>query len=90
MSAKPSKLALPERLAKQLAAKGVDNAKGVAIGLLEKRGQMKNGKLTAQGKARSAMGADGRAKDRAAKASGRPASDYKYDAKTNRAALKGK
>ena len=34
------------------------------------------------------MGASGRAKDRAAKRSGRDASDYKYNPKTNGATLK--
>lgn len=49
---------------------------------------MSGGKLTAKGKARQALGAAGRAKDRAAKESGRKASAYKYNAKTNRATLK--
>jgi hypothetical protein len=49
---------------------------------------MKGGKLTSKGKARQALGADGRAKDRAAKQSGRKTSDYKYNKQTNRATLK--
>lgn len=79
---------LLNRLTRQLASKGVKSAKGVAAALLTKRGQMKGGKLTSKGKARQALGADGRAKDRAAKKSGRKTSDYKYNAKTNRATLR--
>lgn len=78
---------LIKRLTSQLTAKHVKNASSVAAALLTKRGQMKGGKLTAKGKARQALGAAGRAKDRAAKTSGRKASDYKYNAKTNRATL---
>ena len=44
---------------------------------------MKGGELTPAGKKREAMGAEGRAKDRAAKRSGGAPSDYTYDAKTN-------
>ena len=83
--------ALENRLARQLASKGNKNARGMAIAILKERGHLDaNGKLTAEGKERQAMGASGRAKDRASKQSGRPASDYKYDPKTNRATLKGK
>jgi hypothetical protein len=61
----------------------------MARGLLKKRGQMDTkGNLTAEGKKREKMGAAGRAKDRAAKYSGRKSSDYKYNAKTNRATVK--
>jgi hypothetical protein len=61
----------------------------MAIALLKKRGQMDNkGNLTAKGKKRQAMGNGGRAKDRAAKRSGKSTKDYKYNAKTNRATLK--
>lgn len=82
---------LETRLTRQLAAKGMKNAKGAAIGFLKERGQMNDdGSLTAEGKKRQAMGADGRAKDRAAKQSdgAHKASDYVYDKKTNRATLK--
>ena len=48
----------------------------------------KEGKLTKKGKKRNSMTAAERAKDRASKASGRPASDYKYNVKTNSATLK--
>lgn len=63
----------------------------MAIAQLKKQGNMNaDGTLTAQGKARQAMGASGRAKDRAAKQSGHSPDDYTYDPKTNRATLKGK
>ena len=80
---------LVKRLTRQLSARGVDNAKGTAVGLLEKRGHLKDGKLTAQGRERQNLGAAGRAKDRAAKYSGGDAKDYDYNARTNRA-TKGK
>lgn len=64
------------------------NSKDVAAALLTKRGQMKGGKLTDKGKARQSLGNSGRAKDRAAKKSGKKMSDYKYNPKTNRATLK--
>jgi hypothetical protein len=80
--------ALLERLTRQLASKGVKDAKSKAAAILNKRGQMKGGKLTAEGKKRQSMGASGRAKDRASKASGHKSSDYNYNSKTNRATLK--
>ena len=79
---------LPKRLTRQLASRGVKNAKGMAIALLNKRGQMKGGKLTEKGKAREKLGAGGRAIDRAAKYSGRSRSAFKYNSKTNRATVK--
>ena len=80
---------LKKRLTRQLAARGVDNAKGMAMALLHKRGDVDaKGNLTAHGKERQALGAAGRAKDRAAKASGGSASDYTYDPKTNSARKK--
>jgi len=76
------------QLAKRLAAQ-VGN-EGEAIAILKKRGDMsKAGVLTKKGKARDNMTAEERAKDRAAKSSGRPAKDFKYTARTNRATLKG-
>lgn len=81
--------ALLTRLTRQLASKGVKGAKGMAIALLKKNGQMSSdGSLTAKGKKRQSLGNAGRAKDRAAKASGRKPSDYKYNPKTNKATLK--
>ena len=61
----------------------------LAKNILKKRGDLDNeGKLTKKGKKRNSMTAAERAKDRASKASGRHASDYKYDVKTNSATLK--
>lgn len=80
---------LQNRLSKQLAARGVKNSKGVATGLLRKRGQMDaSGHLNSEGKKRQKLGAAGRAKSRAAKAAGRKPNDYKYNKKTNRATVK--
>ena len=79
---------LQKRLTRQLASRGVKGAAKMADSLLEKRGQLKDGKLTEIGKARQALGNDGRAKDRAAKYNGGKASDYKYNPKTNRATKK--
>lgn len=80
---------LLERLTRQLASRGVKGAKNMAAGLLKKRGQMTDdGKLTGKGKKRQALGNGGRAKDRAAKRSGKSASSYNYNPKTNRATLK--
>lgn len=73
------------RLTRQLAAKGVKGAHNMAVGLLKKQGSMsKDGKLTAKGKKRQALGAAGRAKSRAVKYNGGKPSDYKYNPKTNR------
>lgn len=81
--------ALLSRLTRQLSSKGVKGAKGMAIALLKKRGQLKDdGQLTAKGKKRQSLGAGGRAKARAAKYSGNKSSDYKYNSKTNRATKK--
>jgi hypothetical protein len=82
--------ALEERLTRQLAAKGNDNAAEMAHTILVERGHISaDGTLTAEGKKRQDLGAEGRAKDRASKASGHRPSDFKYDPKTNRATLKG-
>ena len=58
----------------------------MAIGLLKDRGQLKaDGKtLTTEGKKRNNMTAEERAKDRASKESGKPASSFSYNASTNR------
>ena len=80
---------LQQRLTRQLASRGVKGAAKMADSLLKKQGNLSSdGKLTAQGKKRQAMGNDGRAKDRAAKVSGHKTSEYKYNPKTNRATLK--
>jgi hypothetical protein len=82
-----------DRLVSQLKAKGHSekSAYAIATATLQKSGNLKTGssKATAKGKRRGAMTPAARAKDRAAKASGRSASQYRYDAKTNRALLNG-
>lgn len=81
-----------ERLIGQLQANGMpkSEAYGVATKHLQKAGVLQPGSeaLTSKGKERQAMGASGRAVDRASKASGRPPSDYKYNRVTNRATLR--
>ena len=59
----------------------------LAIGLLRDRGHMEKNseKFTPQGEARNQMTAAERAKDRAAKKTGLPASVFKYNPKTNQA-----
>jgi hypothetical protein len=63
-----------------------------AIDILKARGHLEaDGKTwTAAGAARNAMTAEERAKDRAATASGKPASSFKYSARTNRASGTGR
>ena len=77
-----------KRLTNQLRSKGVKDAKGMAIGRLTQYGILKDGKLTEKGKERQKLGASGRAKDRASKATGRSPEEFKYNKKTNRATLK--
>lgn len=82
-----------ERLVGQLQAKGMPKAKAYAVATsqMQKAGNLKKGTqtLTAKGAKRQEMGAAGRAKDRAAKASGNhKASEYAYNPRTNRATLK--
>lgn len=81
-------LGLVDRLTHQLAASGVKDAKDEAIAILTKRGHWKDGALTEEGKKREALGAEGRAKDRAVKKYGGKPSDYTYDRKTNYARKK--
>lgn len=80
------------RLVGQLIAGGMPapKANAVATKKLQAAGDLKPGStsMTAKGEARTKLGAAGRAKDRAATASGHQAGDYKYDAQTNRARLK--
>jgi hypothetical protein len=79
-----------DRLVNQLKGK-VTNPHAVAMSRLQKSGILdSHGKLTEKGKQRQAMGADGRAKDRAAKASGgkHKAGDYSYNRATNMATLR--
>jgi len=84
-----------ERLVSQLQAKGTPkaNAYAIATSQLQKAGDLKKGsqELTPKGAQRQAMGAAGRAKDRAAKASGKhAAADYGYNPRTNLATLRQK
>ena len=73
------------QLVNRLAAQVGD--RGLAIEILKKRGHLKaDGKtLTKEGMKRNAMTASERAKDRAAKKSGSPASQFKYNPQTNTA-----
>lgn len=76
------------QLIDRLAAQVGDRGKALAI--LADRGHYdpKSQKLTPEGERRNAMTAEERAKDRASKATDKPVSAFKYDAKTNRATLK--
>jgi hypothetical protein len=84
--------AILDRLVKQLQAKGHSKSSAYAIATksLQKSGNLKKGtqKATAKGEKRGAMTPGQRAKSRAAKASGKKPSSYKYNAKTNRATKK--
>jgi hypothetical protein len=65
-------------------------ARNVAKKTLQDSGSLYRGTtvLTPKGHARTAMGAKGRAIDRAAKRLNRPESDFTYSKKTNRATVK--
>lgn len=77
------------KLVKRLSAQV--GSESLAKNLLKKRGDMKDdGTLTAKGKARDKMTASQRAKDRAAKSSGKPVKDFTYDKNTNRATQHGR
>ena len=81
-----------ERLINQLKDKGfgVGEATAIATDQQQKAGNIKKGshQLTKKGKKRQNMGAAGRAKDRAAKRSGRKPSEYKYNPRNNQATLR--
>ena len=81
-----------ERLVSQLEAKGTPKSKAYAIATAtqQKAGNLKKGtqELTPKGKKRQDMGAEGRAKDRAAKHGSHKPSEFTYSKKTNRATLK--
>lgn len=80
---------LEDRLTRQLASQGNKDSRAMAQNILKKRGHLdSDGNLTEAGKARQALGAAGRAKDREARSSGRSPDDYRYDKKTNAATLK--
>jgi len=89
---KQEKPKILKRLESQLADKGFSagSAAAIARSTLQKSGSLKKGsqKLTKKGKKRQKMGAAGRAKDRAAKKSGRKASEYKYNPRNNQATLR--
>lgn len=84
--------AILDRLVRQLRAKGYDNkaAHDIAVSSLQKSGNLKKGgtQATAKGRKRGRMTPGQRAKDRAARRSGRSTGAYKYNKKTNRATLK--
>jgi hypothetical protein len=76
------------QLLKRLTAQ-VGGDKKMARNILVKRGDMRaNGTLTSEGRKRNDMTAEERAKDRAAKRTGKPASSFKYNPKTNTATRK--
>lgn len=84
--------AILDRLVKQLKAKGKSTSAAFAIAtaVLQRSGNLKKGsqKATSKGKRRGSMTPAQRAKDRAAKRSGKSPSSYKYNSKTNTAKLK--
>lgn len=80
-----------DRLVSQLKAKGHSSevSHAIALSSLIKAGDLdKHGNATMKGLKRGNMSPSQRAKSRAAKASGRHPSEYKYNPKTNRATLK--
>ena len=85
--------AILERAVKQIQATGKSKSSAFAIATstLQKSGSLKKGsqQLTPKGAKRQAMGAEGRAKDRASKEGSKhkPAA-YSYSKRTNRATLK--
>lgn len=81
-----------KRLVSQLKAKGMSDSQAYAVAnsQMKKAGNIDSkGKATAKGEKRGDMTPAARAKDRAAKADGGKASDYKYNKKNN-TAVKGK
>lgn len=85
--------AILERLVSQLKAdgKGEQQAYAIATSQLQKHGIIDHhGALTAKGIKRDRMGPSGRAKDRAAKASGgkHNPKDFSYNSITNQATLR--
>ena len=69
---------------------GVKDPRAAAVSKLQSYGIFKKDteELTPYGHTRNNMSAEARAKDRASKASGKPASAYTYDAATNKATLR--
>ena len=91
MAEKPTIL---KRLTQQIKenSPGVKDPEAAAIAALRKQGSMEKDSmaLTNYGKTRNEMSPGERAIDRAVKRSGRKASEYTYDPKTNAATLKKK
>jgi len=82
---------LLERLTSQMAAQSnpPKDPEAAAKAVLIARGHMKeDGTYTKQGEARNNMTAEERAKDRASKKTGAPASSFGYNPKTNTAKRK--
>lgn len=82
---------IEQRLREQLRDKGLSPAYAAAAArkkMREAGNVEKDNTLTAKGAERSRMGAAGRAKDRAAKATGRKPSEYTYNPMNNTARLK--
>jgi hypothetical protein len=87
--------AILERLVSQLKAdgKGEQQAYAIATSQLQKHGIIDHhGALTEKGLKRDQLGPSGRAKDRAAKASGgkHKPKEFSYNARTNQATLRKK
>lgn len=80
------------RLTEQLRAKGISNARGMAIAQLQKNGILhpNSEELTSYGKTRQSMSPGERAISRQVKYTGNKPSDYQYNSNTNRATLKKK
>lgn len=82
----PKPQGLLERLTAQLSDNGAPEPEKMARFILVARGHMlANGQLTEEGRRREAMGAEGRAKDRAAREYGCNPGECVYDPATNRA-----
>jgi hypothetical protein len=78
-----------ESLVAHLNAQGAKEPDKLAKEILVKQGSMKeDGSLTTKGKQRVKLGPAGRAKDRAAKLTGKKPQDFVYDAKKKKAVLK--
>lgn len=81
------------RLVSQLRAKGhdVNSAQAIATSSLQKSGNLKPGSrdATVKGARRGNMTPGQRAKNRAARAQGKSPKAFKYNARANRATLKG-
>lgn len=81
---------LIDRLTEQIKSAGYKgDAKAAAMEQLRKRGHIDAyGNLTDVGRERNSMTAEERAKDRASKRTGKPASNFNYDPTSNKATPK--